>query len=62
VNAAVQWNPADYTASSFQRLPHARREEFIREALDHYLAAVPPDAAGRTHVAMVRLEVEAVRV
>jgi trans-aconitate 2-methyltransferase len=41
------------------RLPEAEREEFWGEVIGSYLAASPPDAAGRTHVAMVRLEVEA---
>jgi len=33
----------------------------ISPAVDGYLAGRPPDAEGRTHVAMVRLEIEATR-
>jgi trans-aconitate 2-methyltransferase len=42
------------------RLPPAEREPFLDELLAAYLARVPLDAEGRTHVKMVRLEVEAV--
>jgi trans-aconitate 2-methyltransferase len=42
-----------------QRLPQARREEFIDEIVTDYLAQLPLDAAGCSHVRMVRLEVEA---
>ncbi len=41
------------------RLPGDRREAFLGEVVETYLAAYPADSAGRTHVAMVRLEVEA---
>ena len=41
------------------RVPAADREAFWDEVLATYLAAFPIDFAGRTHVAMVRLEVEA---
>lgn len=41
------------------RVPAADREAFWDDVLASYLAAFPPDSAGRTHVAMVRLEVEA---
>lgn len=41
------------------RVPEGEREEFWDEILAAYLAAFPLDSSGRTHVAMVRLEVEA---
>jgi trans-aconitate 2-methyltransferase len=44
-----------------QRLPEALRDDFINELLDTYLAHFPLDAEGRSHVGMVRLEVEALR-
>ena len=44
-----------------QRVPQDRRAAFIERLLDAYLAAHPPDAHGRTHVAMVRLEIEATK-
>jgi trans-aconitate methyltransferase len=43
------------------RIPQPARERFIASAADRYLAAYPPDKDGRTHVTMVRLEVEAAR-
>jgi trans-aconitate methyltransferase len=43
------------------RLPPADREIFIGTLCEEYLRRTPPDAAGRVHVSMVRLEVEAVR-
>jgi trans-aconitate 2-methyltransferase len=49
------WMP--YTA----RVPEVRRDQFIREAADRYLAAHPLTARGEAVVRMVRLEVEAVR-
>jgi trans-aconitate 2-methyltransferase len=42
-----------------QRLPADQRERFVQGILGRYLNQCPPDAAGRTHVRMVRLEVEA---
>ena len=45
-----------------QRLPEDRREAFVADAVERYLDRHPPDAAGQTHVAMVRLEVEAMRL
>ena len=45
-----------------QRLPEHRREAFVADAVERFLDRHPPDAAGRTHVAMVRLEVEAMRI
>ena len=44
-----------------QRVPEALREAFVAAVVERYLAAHPVDAQGRTHVEMVRLEVEAVR-
>jgi len=41
------------------RLPEGERDAFLDELLARYLAAHPVDAQGHTHVAMVRLEVEA---
>jgi trans-aconitate 2-methyltransferase len=42
-----------------ERLPGCKREEFITELEERYLAFCSPDQEGRTHVKMVRLEVEA---
>jgi trans-aconitate 2-methyltransferase len=47
------WHP--YTS----RVPAERRERFIDAVAERYLADHPPDDAGRIHVAMVRLQVEA---
>ncbi len=44
------------------RVPAERRAEFIRAVVDRYLRIRPLDERGRTHVPMVRLEVEAVAV
>ena len=41
------------------RLPEACRADFIAAVVARYLRTNPPDAQGRTHVAMMRLEVEA---
>jgi trans-aconitate 2-methyltransferase len=41
------------------RLPEDRRDAFLDAVVDRYLAAHPVDAEGRTHVKMVRLEIEA---
>ncbi|MBI2506342.1 MAG: hypothetical protein HYW07_24265 [Candidatus Latescibacteria bacterium] len=41
------------------RLPADQREAFLGEVVETYLRAHPADRAGHTHVAMVRLEVEA---
>ena len=49
------WLP--YTA----RLPEDQREEFIDAVVDAYLSTRPLDDLGRSHVRMVRLEVEAYR-
>lgn len=42
-----------------ERLPAQKRDAFIDSVVQHYLQKVPLDAAGKAHVAMVRLEVEA---
>lgn len=42
-----------------QRVPDDLREEFIAAATRRYLAKHPPDAEGRVHVRMVRLEIAA---
>jgi len=41
------------------RLPEACRDDFIAAVLARYLRTHAPDGQGRTHVAMMRLEVEA---
>jgi trans-aconitate methyltransferase len=43
------------------RLPLPDRTAFVRTLCEEYLRRHPPDDAGRVHVAMMRLEVEAVR-
>ena len=45
-----------------QRVPENLREEFIAAVTDRYVAEHPPDADGRVHVRMVRLEIDAVKV
>jgi trans-aconitate methyltransferase len=42
-----------------ERLPAQKRDAFIDSVVQLYLQKVPLDAAGKAHVAMVRLEVEA---
>lgn len=42
------------------RLPSERRDAFVDAVVDGYLAAHPLDAEGKTHVEMVRLEIEAI--
>jgi trans-aconitate 2-methyltransferase len=44
-----------------QRVPEAMREEFIAAIVERYLARHPLDHAGRVHVRMVRLEIEATK-
>jgi len=41
------------------RVPETQRDAFLSEVLDAYLVVNPLDEQGKTHVAMVRLEVEA---
>jgi trans-aconitate methyltransferase len=43
------------------RVPETLQDDFVNELVDAYLDAAPLDAAGRSHVKMVRLQVEAVR-
>jgi len=43
------------------RVPEPLREEFIAAVTDRYVTRHPPDAAGRVHVRMVRLEIDALR-
>ena len=42
-----------------QRVPEDLREEFIAAVTDRYVAKHPPDADGKVHVKMVRLEIDA---
>lgn len=44
-----------------QRVPGSLREQFVSELAETYLRRYPLDAAGRAHVAMIRLEVEAAK-
>ena len=44
------------------RVPEEQREVLVQELVETYLAAHPVDGVGRTHVGMMRLEVEAVAV
>jgi trans-aconitate methyltransferase len=45
-----------------QRVPENLREEFIAAVTSRYLAKHPPDADGKVHVKMVRLEIDAIKV
>jgi trans-aconitate methyltransferase len=45
-----------------QRVPENLREEFIAAVTQRYLAKHPPDADGRIHVRMVRLEIDALKI
>lgn len=42
-----------------ERVPETERQRFIEEVVERYLEQHPVDEKGRTHVRMVRLEVEA---
>jgi trans-aconitate 2-methyltransferase len=44
------------------RVPETDRELFVKQLTDLYLSKYPVDAEGKTHVRMVRLEVEARRI
>jgi trans-aconitate methyltransferase len=44
-----------------QRVPENLREEFIAAVTQRYIAKHPPDAEGKVHVRMVRLEIYAVK-
>ena len=43
------------------RVSEELREEFISAVVERYVARHPLDAAGRVHVGMVRLEIDAVK-
>jgi trans-aconitate methyltransferase len=45
-----------------QRVPENVREEFIVAVTARYVAKHPPDADGKVHVQMVRLEIDAVKI
>ncbi|HSY75040.1 MAG TPA: methyltransferase domain-containing protein, partial [Dongiaceae bacterium] len=45
-----------------QRVPENLREEFIAAVTQRYVAKHPPDANGKVHVKMVRLEIDAIKV
>ena len=45
-----------------QRVPENLREEFIEAVMQRYVAKHPPDADGKIHVRMVRLEIEAEKI
>ncbi len=45
-----------------QRVAVSRRQAFLDEIVAHYLRSHPPEADGCVHVAMVRLEVAAVKL
>lgn len=45
-----------------QRVPENIREEFIAAVTERYVAKFPPDANGKVHVHMVRLEIDAIKV
>ena len=49
------WLPAT------ELIPETMRKEFISEAADLYMKKYPPDESGKVHIAMVRLEVEALK-
>ena len=44
------------------QLPENKKEEFLTYIIDQYTTIFPVDSAGRTHVEMVRLEVEAISI
>ena len=45
-----------------QCVPENLREDFIAAVTERYVAKHPPDADGRVHVKMVRLEIDAIKV
>ena len=45
-----------------QRVPENLREEFIAAVTERYVAKHPPDADGKVHVRMVRLEIDALKI
>jgi trans-aconitate 2-methyltransferase len=44
-----------------QRVPENLREQFISAVTERYVTKHPPDATGKVHVRMVRLEIDAVK-
>ncbi len=44
-----------------ERIPEDQRDQFINELVSAYIQQVPLDTKGKAHVAMVRLEVEAIK-
>lgn len=44
-----------------ERIPEDQRDQFINELISAYIHQVPLDTNGKAHVAMVRLEVEAIK-
>jgi trans-aconitate methyltransferase len=49
------WLPAT------EKIPENIREKFISEAADLYMKKYPPDQNGKVHIAMLRLEIEAIK-
>jgi trans-aconitate methyltransferase len=45
-----------------QRVPEPLREAFIAAVTNRYVAKHPPDADGKVHVRMVRLEIDALKI
>jgi trans-aconitate 2-methyltransferase len=45
-----------------QRAPENLREELIAAVTQRYIATHPPDADGKVHVKMIRLEIDAIKV
>ena len=45
-----------------QRVPENLRDEFVAAVMDRYIARHPLDDAGRIHVRMMRLEIDAVKI
>lgn len=43
-------------------VPVKQREDFISDVVETYLNLYPVDESGNTHVNMVRLEVEAIKI
>jgi trans-aconitate methyltransferase len=43
-------------------VPEMKQEELLEEFMQHYLSYCPLEEQGNSHVKMVRLEVEAVKV
>jgi trans-aconitate 2-methyltransferase len=44
-----------------ERIPEGQRDQFINELVSAYIQQVPLDTHGKAHVAMMRLEVEAIK-